>query len=56
MVVRQRAVVVARAQIDQMRIEPIGRGKHFLPEDEPENIGQEIVKFYTWIANRAENS
>ncbi len=56
MVVRQRAVVVARAQIDQMRIEPIGRGKHFLPEDEPENIGQEIVKFYTRIANRAENS
>jgi haloalkane dehalogenase len=56
MVVRQRAVVVARAQIDQMRIEPIGRGKHFLPEDEPENIGQQIVKFYTRITNRGENS
>ena len=55
-VVRQRAVVVARAQFDQMRIEPIGRGKHFLPEDEPENIGQQIVKFYARITNRAENS
>jgi hypothetical protein len=56
MVVRQRAVVVARAQIDQMRIEPIGRGKHFLPEDQPENIGLQIVKFYTRITNRAENT
>jgi haloalkane dehalogenase len=56
MVVRQRAVVVARAQIDQMRIEPIGSGKHFLPEDQPENIGQQIVKFYARITNREENS
>jgi haloalkane dehalogenase len=55
MVVRQRAIVVARAQIDQMRIEPIGRGKHFLPEDEPENIGREIAKFHARIANRDSN-
>jgi haloalkane dehalogenase len=46
MVVRQRAVVVARAQIDQMRIEPIGGGKHFLPEDQPENIAQQIANFH----------
>jgi haloalkane dehalogenase len=52
MVVRQRAIVVARAQIDQMRIEPIGRGKHFLPEDEPENIAHQIVRFHAWVANR----
>ena len=56
MVVRQRSVVVARAQIDQMRIEPIGRGKHFLPEDEPENIGQQIAKFHVWVANRDSSS
>jgi haloalkane dehalogenase len=56
MVVRQRAVVVARAQIDHMRIEPIGRGKHFLPEDEPENIGQQIAKFHIWVANRDSSS
>jgi haloalkane dehalogenase len=52
MVVRQRAIVVARAQIDQMRIEPIGRGKHFLPEDEPENIGHQIARFHAWVASR----
>lgn len=52
MVVRQRAVVVARAQIDQMRIEPIGPGKHFLPEDQPKNIGQQIAKFYVRVTNR----
>jgi haloalkane dehalogenase len=52
MIVRQRAIVVARAQIDQMRIEPIGRGKHFLPEDEPENIGQQIARFHAWVASR----
>jgi haloalkane dehalogenase len=56
MVIRQRAVVVARAQIDQMRIEPIGRGKHFLPEDEPENIGQQIAKFHVWVAKRDSSS
>jgi len=56
MVIRQRAVVVARAQIDQMRIEPIGRGKHFLPEDEPENIGQQIAKFHVWVAKRNSSS
>jgi haloalkane dehalogenase len=49
MIVRQRAIVVARAQIDQMRIEPIGKGKHFLPEDEPENIGQQIARFHARI-------
>jgi haloalkane dehalogenase len=49
MIVRQRAIVVARAQIDQMRIEPIGKGKHFLPEDEPENIGQQIAQFHARI-------
>jgi haloalkane dehalogenase len=56
MVVRERAVVVARAQIDQMRIESIGRGKHFLPEDEPENIGQQIAKFHIWVAQRDSSS
>jgi haloalkane dehalogenase len=52
MVVRQRAVVVARAQIDQLRIEPVGPGKHFLPEDQPKNIGQQIAKFYVRVTNR----
>ena len=52
MVVRQRAVVVARAQIDHMRIEPVGRGKHFLPEDEPENIAQQIARFHAWVSSR----
>ena len=55
MVVRQRAIVVARAQIDQMRIESIGRGKHFLPEDEPENIARQIVRFHAWVASRDPN-
>ena len=51
MMVRQRAIVVARAQIDQMRIEPIGKGKHFLPEDEPENIGQQIAQFHARVSS-----
>jgi haloalkane dehalogenase len=56
MVVRQRAVVVARAQIDQMRIESIGQGKHFLPEDEPENIGEQIAKFHARVGHRNQHS
>jgi haloalkane dehalogenase len=56
MIVRQRAIVVARAQIDQMRIESIGRGKHFLPEDEPENIGHQIARFHAWVASRESSS
>ncbi|MGA8480125.1 MAG: haloalkane dehalogenase [Chthoniobacterales bacterium] len=50
-IVRPRAIVVARAQIDQMRIEAIGQGKHFLPEDEPENIGQQIAQFHARVSS-----
>ncbi|MFP4016193.1 MAG: haloalkane dehalogenase [Halanaerobiales bacterium] len=43
--VRKKAVKKARENINKLTVKYIGKGKHFLPEDQPENIAEAIIGF-----------
>jgi haloalkane dehalogenase len=43
--VSMRAVTRAQSDIANLEVKFIGKGKHFLPEDQPENIGKAIADF-----------
>jgi haloalkane dehalogenase len=49
MVVSERTAESARKSIPNLMTRFIGKGKHFLPEDEPDALGETIAEFYLGI-------
>lgn len=45
MAVTAKTVRYAQENIAQLRVQPVGRGKHFLPEDEPDALARAIAGF-----------
>ncbi len=45
-VINKKTIEYASKNISNLKVEFIGQGKHFLPEDQPENISNAIVRFY----------
>jgi haloalkane dehalogenase len=48
-VITNKAIKNARKNVSNLELQYIGKGKHFLPEDQPENIGKAIAEFYQKI-------
>ena len=46
MVVSEQTAKLAKGNIANLEVKFIGNGKHFLPEDQPENMSQAIIEFY----------
>lgn len=44
--VTEKSIRYAQEHLPNLEIKCIGPGKHFLPEDQPDTIGQAIVEFY----------
>ncbi len=43
--VTKKTIAYAQKSIDGLQVKHIGKGKHFLPEDQPENLGEAIAQF-----------
>lgn len=48
-VITKKAVKTVGENIINLETKYIGKGKHFLPEDQPKNIGQAVAEFYQKI-------
>jgi haloalkane dehalogenase len=44
--VSKKTIAYAQSHIDSLRICCLGKGKHFVPEDQPESLGKAIAAFY----------
>ncbi|MEQ8190896.1 MAG: haloalkane dehalogenase [Candidatus Eremiobacterota bacterium] len=50
--IRKQGVSMAEKYFDSLQVKYTGKGKHFLPEDEPENIGHAIADFYLSLSGK----
>ncbi|MEQ8221894.1 MAG: alpha/beta fold hydrolase [Candidatus Eremiobacterota bacterium] len=50
--IRKNGVVMAEKYFDSLQVKYAGKGKHFLPEDEPENTGHAIGDFYRFLSEK----
>jgi hypothetical protein len=46
MVISEKTAESAKKSIPNLTTQFIGTGKHFLPEDQPDTLGETITKFY----------
>lgn len=50
--IRKKGVSMAKKYVDSLQVKYTGKGKHFLPEDEPENTGHAISDFYRSLSEK----